>query len=100
MEPPLSDWKIPFDGSVSEYLVVLPKANAPEVLPSVSSVDLDVSSLVASPLPMLPQIKRLRISLLGGNTGVQGLAKSEVASALLRGVTASWPSERDPVLEM
>jgi hypothetical protein len=100
MEPPLTGWKIPFDGPLCDTLVVVPRVNAPEPLPSISAADLEASALVASPLPPLPQVRRLRVSLLGGNTGVQGVAKSEVASALLRGLTANWPSDRDPVLDL
>jgi len=51
------------------------------------------------PAPTVPKIQRLRLRLLGGNSGVRGVSKEEVASALLRGFTADYPSKADPVVD-
>eukprot|EP00928_Gymnodinium_smaydae_P021783 TRINITY_DN18531_c2_g1_i2.p1 TRINITY_DN18531_c2_g1~~TRINITY_DN18531_c2_g1_i2.p1 ORF type:complete len:511 (-),score=102.94 TRINITY_DN18531_c2_g1_i2:137-1669(-) len=56
------------------------------------------SSSAADPAPCLPQIRRLRVCLLGGDTAVGRVGKADVAAALLRGFTADWPAPADPTL--
>jgi len=52
----------------------------------------------------LPKIKRLRVCLLGatadGTSFQHGVGKSDIASALLRGLTADRPGENDPILDL
>jgi len=52
----------------------------------------------------LPRIKRLRVCLLGatpeGSSFQPGVGKADVASALLRGLTADRPGEADPILDL
>eukprot|EP00927_Polykrikos_kofoidii_P070878 TRINITY_DN67256_c0_g1_i1.p1 TRINITY_DN67256_c0_g1~~TRINITY_DN67256_c0_g1_i1.p1 ORF type:complete len:874 (-),score=115.09 TRINITY_DN67256_c0_g1_i1:225-2756(-) len=83
--PPVSGWKIPYDGPVRESLVV-------------TSAELERHKEKA--LPSLPKLQRVNISLLGGDTVLPGIGKSDVASALLRGLTSDWPGDSDPVFEM
>lgn len=58
-----------------------------------------LGACMLSSLPALPQIKRLRVCLLGNNAGVPGVLKPDVASAVLRGLTADWPGIVDPVFD-
>mmetsp|Transcript_30129 Transcript_30129/g.54966 ORF Transcript_30129/g.54966 Transcript_30129/m.54966 type:complete len:523 (-) Transcript_30129:142-1710(-) len=48
----------------------------------------------------LPAIRRLKVCLLGGDTFVKSVGKTDVAAAVLRGLTAEQPDEVDPVLEL
>lgn len=48
----------------------------------------------------LPQIRRLRVCLLGGDTFVNGVGKTDVAAALLRGLTADQPGPSDPAFDL
>lgn len=52
----------------------------------------------------LPQIRRLRVCPLGatpdGSSFQVGFGKSDLACALLRGLTADRPSEADPILDL
>lgn len=48
----------------------------------------------------LPQIRRLRVCLLGGDTFVHGVGKTDVAAALLRGLTADQPGASDPAFDL
>eukprot|EP00929_Paragymnodinium_shiwhaense_P112495 TRINITY_DN80758_c0_g1_i1.p1 TRINITY_DN80758_c0_g1~~TRINITY_DN80758_c0_g1_i1.p1 ORF type:complete len:781 (+),score=130.87 TRINITY_DN80758_c0_g1_i1:62-2344(+) len=48
----------------------------------------------------LPQIRRLRVSFLGGENPVSGVSKNDAATTVLRGLTADEPSDADPVLDL
>eukprot|EP00929_Paragymnodinium_shiwhaense_P015469 TRINITY_DN123562_c0_g1_i1.p1 TRINITY_DN123562_c0_g1~~TRINITY_DN123562_c0_g1_i1.p1 ORF type:complete len:720 (-),score=143.97 TRINITY_DN123562_c0_g1_i1:113-2272(-) len=49
----------------------------------------------------LPQIRRLRVPFLGGDTPVAGVTKNDAATTLLRGLTADERSDEvDPVLDL
>mmetsp|Transcript_42621 Transcript_42621/g.97799 ORF Transcript_42621/g.97799 Transcript_42621/m.97799 type:complete len:542 (+) Transcript_42621:96-1721(+) len=48
----------------------------------------------------LPAIRRLKVCLLGGDTFVKSVGKTDVAAAVLRGLTSEQPDEADPVLEL
>lgn len=50
-------------------------------------------------LPPVPIIRRLRVSLLGGDSFQTGVGKSDVAAALLRGLTADYPGKVDPTFD-
>lgn len=58
-----------------------------------------ISDEEAPVAPPLPQIRRLRICLFGGESFQRGVGKGDVAGALLRGLTADWPGSFDPVYE-
>mmetsp|Transcript_29533 Transcript_29533/g.57099 ORF Transcript_29533/g.57099 Transcript_29533/m.57099 type:complete len:559 (-) Transcript_29533:63-1739(-) len=64
-----------------------------------STESLTVPLAEESPPPNVPRIQRLRLRLLGGNSGVRGVSKADVASALLRGLTADYPSKADPFVD-
>jgi len=57
-------------------------------------------AVVAAGEGELPAIRRLKVCLLGGDTFVKSVGKTDVAAALLRGLTAEQPDEADPVLEL
>mmetsp|Transcript_8321 Transcript_8321/g.26480 ORF Transcript_8321/g.26480 Transcript_8321/m.26480 type:complete len:574 (-) Transcript_8321:79-1800(-) len=50
-------------------------------------------------LPPMPPIRRLRVSLLGSESFQPGIGKSDVAAALIRGLTADYPGKVDPVFD-
>jgi len=50
-------------------------------------------------LPVVPPIRRLRVSLFGGDSFQPGVGKADVAAALLRGLTADYPGKVDPVFD-
>eukprot|EP00928_Gymnodinium_smaydae_P080909 TRINITY_DN64510_c0_g1_i1.p1 TRINITY_DN64510_c0_g1~~TRINITY_DN64510_c0_g1_i1.p1 ORF type:complete len:604 (-),score=123.03 TRINITY_DN64510_c0_g1_i1:101-1912(-) len=48
----------------------------------------------------MPPVRRLRVCLLGGDVPVKGVGKTDVAAALLRGLTADQPGDADPMLDL
>jgi len=64
-------------------------------------VDLSAERRAERPAPPapLPEIKRLQVCLLGGEMALRGVGKTDVAAALLKGLTVEWPGKSDPVLE-
>lgn len=55
--------------------------------------------LAPQPESSFPEIRRLRVCLLGGDTFQHGVGKADIAAALLRGITADWPGTSDPVFD-
>jgi len=49
--------------------------------------------------PILPVIRRLRVCLLGGEALPTGVGKTDVAAALMRGITCDWPGMLDPMYD-
>eukprot|EP00929_Paragymnodinium_shiwhaense_P101238 TRINITY_DN6417_c0_g1_i1.p1 TRINITY_DN6417_c0_g1~~TRINITY_DN6417_c0_g1_i1.p1 ORF type:complete len:657 (-),score=106.91 TRINITY_DN6417_c0_g1_i1:114-2042(-) len=47
----------------------------------------------------LPQIRRLRVCLLGGDSCIPTIGKADAAAAFLRGLTADAPTQSDPALD-
>eukprot|EP00927_Polykrikos_kofoidii_P067022 TRINITY_DN62561_c0_g1_i1.p1 TRINITY_DN62561_c0_g1~~TRINITY_DN62561_c0_g1_i1.p1 ORF type:complete len:663 (+),score=115.76 TRINITY_DN62561_c0_g1_i1:194-2182(+) len=60
----------------------------------------EASSLAATADVQLPQIRRLRVCLLGGDAVLPSVGRKEIASSLLRGLTADQPGVSDPVLDL
>eukprot|EP00929_Paragymnodinium_shiwhaense_P045344 TRINITY_DN23177_c0_g1_i3.p1 TRINITY_DN23177_c0_g1~~TRINITY_DN23177_c0_g1_i3.p1 ORF type:complete len:925 (-),score=154.06 TRINITY_DN23177_c0_g1_i3:100-2874(-) len=87
-DPPKTGWRIPFDGPVKDTLVVT-MGNDQECTGS--------GRAVPSGLPL---IERVHLPLLGGDTVLHGIGKSDVASAFLRGLTADWPNQADPQYDL
>lgn len=84
------------EGPVAVDTVSATAVPPPAVPPSVAPV------AVSAPAAMqqLPPIRRLRVCLLGGDSFVHGVGKTDVAAALLRGLTADQPGPSDPALDL
>jgi len=78
-------------------------AEAAAKAPENSQAAGDAAAATEEKVP-LPPIRRLRVCLLGGTPDgcafQTGVGKSDVASALLRGLTADRPGEADPILDL
>mmetsp|Transcript_53005 Transcript_53005/g.124190 ORF Transcript_53005/g.124190 Transcript_53005/m.124190 type:complete len:797 (+) Transcript_53005:90-2480(+) len=74
---------------VAHATPVVPVTPAPQATPA---AQLDEQ-------PVLPVIRRLRVCLLGGEGLPSGVGKTDVAAALMRGLTCDWPSMLDPIYE-